>query len=105
MVAVRGATPSIWIWKLSPARREVSWVRSTDWFGLTEPCGRRSASGTLEPDGSMAMPDPVETPSAPPNCLVQLTVPEGVIAAAKALVTLAMLRDWPAKVPVVEPVR
>ena len=78
-------------------------VRSTDWFSEMVPRGRPSASSTLEPLVSIASPAPVETPSAPPNCLVHFTVPSLPSAVAKALLTFCTLRCAPAKVPVVVP--
>ena len=103
MVAVRGAVPWILIWKLSPARKVVCAVRSTDWLsadGAARQAQRVQHAGALGIDRQAGAGR--DWPSAPPYCWVHCTLPLVLSAVAKALVTFCTLRCWPAKVPVVD---
>src|ERR1700759_1926850 len=107
LIVVVRVDDAVWIliWKLSPARRVVAVVRSVDWLRLSVPRGRPNASSTLEPVGSTATAAPVGGPPPRPYCRPQSTAPPLPMAATKALVVLATLRVWPAKVPDVVPDR
>src|ERR1700749_3096759 len=107
LIVVVRVDDAVWIliWKLSPARKVVAVVRSVDWLRLSVPRGRPNASSTLEPVGSSATDAPVDCPSAPPYWRTQFTAPPLPMAATKAVVVLATLHVWPAKVPDVVPDR
>ena len=96
MVAVRGAVPSILIWKVSPARKVVWLVRSTDWLsvdGAARQAQRVQHAGAVGIDrqaraGGLAV-GAADTAGSIARCHWRSS------AVAKALLTFCTLRCWP----------